>query len=464
MPSNIINTGLNLMNTAYNGQDGIVLSGDAVKGGYFVTDYISEVLDDNGNIIYTPPIWTRNVGTICYNKSDKKFYQFDGITWGETEFDVLGKAIEDEEKRAKGIENSLRIALNGEIQLREAQVNGLNFSLKEEINRAIGAEGALNSAIKTEESRARSEEAALGEMLDKEANILHNLIGEDEEKTVRQIANEELAAQLLSGKADADFETLQQLAAWLEDHPESVAEINRKLDNHTHNITYTPKGDITDPVFTGTSATISMTGTPEGDISQAEFTGTKETITVSGTPTGAVSQPTFTGEELTSIGNYTPAGTISDITAEFAPTHDTVSYVTDVGSPSTMLATYDASKQKLTLAFTKGSNIKYSTVTVVTGGEVSVSKPTFTGTDATISVSGTPKGTVSQPTFSGNTLTSTGDYTPAGTISEQTFTGEDFTVTSDYTPAGSINELTFTGTQETLATTVAKMPEVVTNG
>lgn len=57
------------------------------------------------------------------------------------------------------------------------------------------------------------------------------LIGTDANKSVRTIANEELAAQLLSGKADADFKTLQELAAWLEDHPEDVAEINLNITN-----------------------------------------------------------------------------------------------------------------------------------------------------------------------------------------------------------------------------------------
>ena len=55
------------------------------------------------------------------------------------------------------------------------------------------------------------------------------LVGADEGKSVRTIANEELAAQLLSGEADADFKTLQELAAWLENHPESVAEINANI-------------------------------------------------------------------------------------------------------------------------------------------------------------------------------------------------------------------------------------------
>lgn len=56
------------------------------------------------------------------------------------------------------------------------------------------------------------------------------LIGSDTNKSVRTIANEELAAQLLSGKADADFKTLQELATWLENHPEDAAAMNTAIE------------------------------------------------------------------------------------------------------------------------------------------------------------------------------------------------------------------------------------------
>ena len=55
------------------------------------------------------------------------------------------------------------------------------------------------------------------------------LIGTDADKSVRTIANEELAAQLLSGKADADFKTLQELATWIENHPEDAAAMNTAI-------------------------------------------------------------------------------------------------------------------------------------------------------------------------------------------------------------------------------------------
>lgn len=66
--------------------------------------------------------------------------------------------------------------------------------------------------------------------IDDAATRLDTLIGDDKEKSVRKIANEELAEQLLSDNADASFKTLQELAAWLEDHPEDVAAINAAID------------------------------------------------------------------------------------------------------------------------------------------------------------------------------------------------------------------------------------------
>lgn len=65
------------------------------------------------------------------------------------------------------------------------------------------------------------------------------LIGSDSNKSVRKIANEELAAQLLSGKADADFKTLQELATWLENHPEDVTAINAAITSVKQNLGYT---------------------------------------------------------------------------------------------------------------------------------------------------------------------------------------------------------------------------------
>ena len=82
----------------------------------------------------------------------------------------------------------------------------------------------LEEAIKANADAIDAHEAKID-------GVVETLVGEDTGKSVRKIANEELAAQLLSGNADADFKTLQELAAWLEEHPEDVAEINLNIQN-----------------------------------------------------------------------------------------------------------------------------------------------------------------------------------------------------------------------------------------
>ena len=73
-------------------------------------------------------------------------------------------------------------------------------------------------------------------------NVVTTLVGDDTNKSVRTIANEELAAQLLSGNADADFKTLQELATWLEDHPEDAAEMNLAITNLQNLVGTIPEG------------------------------------------------------------------------------------------------------------------------------------------------------------------------------------------------------------------------------
>lgn len=89
----------------------------------------------------------------------------------------------------------------------------------------------LSELIVAEKDRATLEEQTISEMLNKETSKLDILIGDDGEKSARRIANEELAAQLLSGEAEASFKTLQELAAWLEDHPENAAALNQDIQD-----------------------------------------------------------------------------------------------------------------------------------------------------------------------------------------------------------------------------------------
>ena len=65
----------------------------------------------------------------------------------------------------------------------------------------------------------------------------------------------------------------------------------------------------------------------------------------------------------------------------------------------------------------------------------------------------TPAGSVSQPTFSGTETTISSTYTPAGSVTKPTFSGTEATITSSFTPAGSVS---LTAPSVTLSTTSGK--------
>ena len=55
------------------------------------------------------------------------------------------------------------------------------------------------------------------------------LVGSDSGKSVRTIANEELAAKLIAENASASLDTLSEIAAWIQDHPGDAAAMNAAI-------------------------------------------------------------------------------------------------------------------------------------------------------------------------------------------------------------------------------------------
>ena len=241
---------------------------------------------------------------------------------------------------------------------------------------------------------------------------------------------------------------------------------------------YTPAGTVTQPSFTGSEMTSTGSYTPAGSVSQPSFTGETMTATGNFTPAGSVSQPTFEGSELTSTGSYTPAGGVAievgSGTANYTPAGTvaaptisvasagattTVNSITDVGTLPELSTSYDSSNECLTISFSQGTlPTKGSDTTVKTGdASYSASAPAFTGTGvdleaaftgtaATLSVTGTPAGTVSQPSFTGTQGSVSVSGTPEGTVSQPSFTGTAATLSVAGTPTGTVSQPSFTGT------------------
>lgn len=146
-----------------------------------------------------------------------------------------------------------------------------------------------------------------------------------------------------------------------------------------------------------------------GDMSGLGDLAMKDDASGSFTPSGTVSQPTFTGTSTTSTGTFTPEGSVSapEISVDTAGSTDTVYSITDVGTLPTLTTT--VANETLTIGFSQGTlPTKGAAQTVKTSDATyTATQPTFTGTQGSVSVDGTPSGTVSQPTFTGTAGTVT---------------------------------------------------------
>lgn len=74
------------------------------------------------------------------------------------------------------------------------------------------------------------------------------LIGADAGKSVRTIANEELAAQLIPDNAKESLDTLQEIAVWIQAHPDDASAMNTAITNLTAFVGTLPVGAVSTTV------------------------------------------------------------------------------------------------------------------------------------------------------------------------------------------------------------------------
>lgn len=94
----------------------------------------------------------------------------------------------------------------------------------------VAVRGLAALAYKAQISEADLD-TALKAVLDAKANgaDVTTLIGSDTGKSVRTIANEELATQLIPEGAQESLDTLTEIAQWIQDHPDDAAAMNTAI-------------------------------------------------------------------------------------------------------------------------------------------------------------------------------------------------------------------------------------------
>ena len=94
----------------------------------------------------------------------------------------------------------------------------------------IAVKGLAALAYKAQVSESDLDSALTAVLAAKAAKAdVDTLIGSDTGKSVRTIANEELAAQLIPDSAQESLDTLAEIAAWIQEHPDDAATMNAAI-------------------------------------------------------------------------------------------------------------------------------------------------------------------------------------------------------------------------------------------
>ena len=102
---------------------------------------------------------------------------------------------------------------------------------KDELLLKLVATESLEAAINDIIAYVKQNRTAIDANISAVNGKVTTLIGSDAAKSVRAIANEELAAQLIPSTAKESLDTLQEIAAWIQNHPDDASAMNTAITN-----------------------------------------------------------------------------------------------------------------------------------------------------------------------------------------------------------------------------------------
>ena len=102
---------------------------------------------------------------------------------------------------------------------------------KDELLLKLLATESFEAAVQDIITYVKGIKSTLDTNLSEVSGKVATLIGSDDAKSVRTIANEELAARLIPASAKESLDTLQEIAAWIQQHPDDAAAMNTAITN-----------------------------------------------------------------------------------------------------------------------------------------------------------------------------------------------------------------------------------------
>lgn len=194
----------------------------------------------------------------------------------------------------------------------ESRIEGL---VTAEVERATKAEKTNADAIKviSDDYLKAADKTELQGNIDVVTGKVTTLIGEDADKSVRTIANEELAKQLVAENAAESLDTLAEIAAWIQSHPEDASAMNKAIDDLETLVGTLPEG-VTATNVVDYIAEVQTAVQAEIDRLDAE----KQDVITEGSVTSGVKTVTLDDAYDTEDGDFVLSPdviTISDITS-----------------------------------------------------------------------------------------------------------------------------------------------------
>lgn len=99
-----------------------------------------------------------------------------------------------------------------------------------EINRVLGDYYKKSETFSKTEINNKLNEKVNTSTVEGISSKVNTLIGSDSGKSVRSIANDELAKQLIASDAQEALDTLEEIARWIQDHPNDAADMNQAIE------------------------------------------------------------------------------------------------------------------------------------------------------------------------------------------------------------------------------------------
>ena len=145
--------------------------------------------------------------------------------------------------------------IDGKVSVVQGEVDTLEGTVETLSQTHATDKAALEASIKaiSDDYLKAADKTALEEAIQANADavaaheekidgVVETLVGEDAGKSVRTIANEELAAQLIGENAKESLDTLEEIAAWIQSHPDDASAMNKAIEDLTALVGTLPEG------------------------------------------------------------------------------------------------------------------------------------------------------------------------------------------------------------------------------